>query len=318
MLKLNETPIRTANNFRINNIEIDAQIPEIIPEFENVQIIKENSEIDEAVSNKELVFGNNKELENIVFSKANSKIRIVNNQKNENVKITYTFDEDSQVLLNQIDIVASKNINVVIEYKSETEKECFHAGIIRTFASDGANINVTVVNLLNDVSTNIESYENDIEADSKVYHKLIDIGAKESISNYFSNTIGNKADNDLKTIYLGQGSQVKDLNYIVVVLTKNAGYRKKVLSPAMQKLYRKAYSSYPNVVRTILRRSFMYNKTMNYLDVLERKGEIFVIRPHVKPVSRLERNREALYAFYEHGYHYMERQLEALEEYLEK
>ena len=74
MLKLNETPIRTANNFRINNIEIDAQIPKIIPEFENVQIIKENSEIDEAVSNRELVFGNNKELENIVFSKANSKI----------------------------------------------------------------------------------------------------------------------------------------------------------------------------------------------------------------------------------------------------
>ena len=212
MLKLNETPIRTANNFRINNIEIDAQIPEIIPEFENVQIIKENSEIDEAVSNRELVFGNNKELENIVFSKANSKIRILNNQKAENVKITYTFDEDSQVLLNQI---ASKNINVVIEYKSEAEKECFHAGIIRTFASNGANINVTVVNLLNDVSTNIESYENDIEADSKVYHKLIDIGAKESISNYFSNAIGNEADNDLKTIYLGQGSQEKDLNYIV-------------------------------------------------------------------------------------------------------
>ena len=202
MLKLNETPIRTANNFRINNIEIDAQIPKIIPEFENVLIIKENSDIDEAVSNRELVFGNNKELENIVFSKAKSKIRIVNNQKAENVKITYTFDEDSQVLLNQIDIVASKNINVVIEYKSETEKECFRAGIIRTFASNGANINVTVVNLLNDVSTNIESYENDIEADSKVYHKLIDIGAKESISNYFSNAIGKEADNDLKTIYL--------------------------------------------------------------------------------------------------------------------
>ncbi len=36
-------------------------------------------------------FGNNKELENIVFSKANSKIRILNNQKAENVKITYTF-----------------------------------------------------------------------------------------------------------------------------------------------------------------------------------------------------------------------------------
>ena len=112
-------------NFRINNIEIDAQIPEIIPEFENVQIIKENSEIDEAVSNKELVFGNNKELENIVFSKANSKIRIVNNQKAENVKITYTFDEDSQVLLNQIDIVASKNINIVISTSRKLKRNVF-------------------------------------------------------------------------------------------------------------------------------------------------------------------------------------------------
>ena len=193
MLKLNETPIRTANNFRINNIEIDAQIPEIIPEFENVQIIKENSEVDENVSNKELVYGNNKELENIVFSKANSKIRIVNNKKTENVKIIYTFDEESFVLLNQIEIIASEDINVVIEYKAETEQNCFHAGIIRTFASNGAKINVTVVNLLNDESTNIESYENNIEEDSKVYHKLIDIGAKESVSNYYSNVTGNKA-----------------------------------------------------------------------------------------------------------------------------
>ena len=76
MLKLNETPIRTANNFRINNIEIDAQIPKIIPEFENVQIIKENSEIDEAVSNRELVFGNNKELENIVFLRLIAKLEL--------------------------------------------------------------------------------------------------------------------------------------------------------------------------------------------------------------------------------------------------
>lgn len=103
---------------------------------------------------------------------------------------------------------------------------------------------------------------------------------------------------------------------IVVILTKNEGYRKQVLSPAMQQLYKKAYKSYPNVVRTILRRSFMYNKTMNHIDQLEKRGEIFVLRPHVKPVSRIERNQEALLAFYEHGYHYMERKMDALMAYL--
>ena len=105
---------------------------------------------------------------------------------------------------------------------------------------------------------------------------------------------------------------------IVVVLTKNAGYRKKTLSRGMQKIYRRAYRSYPALVRTIFRRSFEYNKTMNYLDQLEKKGKVFVIRPQVKPVSRLERNTETLHAFYEHGYKLMERKLDALMEYLEK
>lgn len=105
---------------------------------------------------------------------------------------------------------------------------------------------------------------------------------------------------------------------IVVVLTKNRGYRKKVPSPALQKIYRRAYRSYPELVRTILRRSFEYNKTMNYLDQLEKRGEIFVLRPQVKPVARLERNKETLMAFYEHGYKLMERKMDDLLAYLEK
>ena len=55
---------------------------------------------------------------------------------------------------------------------------------------------------------------------------------------------------------------------IVVVLTKNAGYRKQTVSKGMQKIYRRAYRSYPALIRTIFRRSFEYNKTMNYLDQL--------------------------------------------------
>lgn len=96
---------------------------------------------------------------------------------------------------------------------------------------------------------------------------------------------------------------------IVVILTKNQGYRKSVLSPTMQRVYKRAYKSYPNLIRTIFRRSFEYNKTMNYLDQLEKRGEIFILRPQVKPVSRLERNKETLHAFYEHGYKYTERSL---------
>lgn len=105
---------------------------------------------------------------------------------------------------------------------------------------------------------------------------------------------------------------------IIVVLTRNRGYRKKEVSKAVEKMYRRAYRSYPNLLRTLLRRAPYYNRTLNELENLEREGKIFVIRPQVKPVSRLERSQEHLMAFYHHGYDLMEREYDRLMEYLEK
>lgn len=105
---------------------------------------------------------------------------------------------------------------------------------------------------------------------------------------------------------------------IIVVLTRNRRYRKKAVSKAVEKMYRRAYRSYPNLLRTLLRRAPYYNRTLNELENLEREGKIFVIRPQVKPVSRLERSQEHLMAFYHHGYDLMEREYDRLMEYLEK
>ncbi len=104
---------------------------------------------------------------------------------------------------------------------------------------------------------------------------------------------------------------------LVVILTRNPGYRKKRLSKGMERVYREAYRSYPNLLRAILTRSLYYNRTMNHIERLEQEGSIFVLRPQVKTVSRLERNTEILTGFYEHGYHLMEREYDRLMKYLE-
>lgn len=103
---------------------------------------------------------------------------------------------------------------------------------------------------------------------------------------------------------------------IVVILTRNPGYRKKRISKGMAKVYREAYRSYPNLLRAIMTRSFYYNRTMNQIERMEQEGSIFVLRPQVKTVSRLERNAEILNGFYEHGYHLMEQEYDCLMEYL--
>lgn len=103
---------------------------------------------------------------------------------------------------------------------------------------------------------------------------------------------------------------------IVVVLTRNLSYRKKVPPKAIARLYRKAYSSYPNLVRTILRRNQMYNRTLNEIRALEEKGRIFVMRPQIAAISKLERNNDTILAFYQHGYQLMEQEYGRLMDYL--
>ena len=214
-IKVNETPVRTARNFGINNIKIDQmEIPQNVHEFENYSIYAENTQIDSNVSKFKLTYGNGELLENNVFNNSNNKLKLITTESKETVKITYNFDEDNTQLQNLIEIVANGDTDVYIEYNSKTEQKCYHNGIIKVIANKNAQINVTIINLLNDNSDNFEAIENEINENSIVNFTIIDIGANKSISNYYSNIIGENAQNDLKTIYLGKEDQIKDINYI--------------------------------------------------------------------------------------------------------
>lgn len=104
---------------------------------------------------------------------------------------------------------------------------------------------------------------------------------------------------------------------VVLMLTRNPGYRKKMTTKGVANLYRRAYKKYPNLVRTTIRRNFEYNKTMSLIEKLEEEGKIFVLRPLIPTVSRLEKDYDALMNFYEHGYNLMKKQYDELQRYLE-
>lgn len=103
----------------------------------------------------------------------------------------------------------------------------------------------------------------------------------------------------------------------VVILTRNAKYRKKP-SAKTKILYKHYYKEYPELMKTILSRANMYNKQLDFVEKLEAKGKIFVIRPEVRVISRVENHTEKLTAFYQHGYDTMKKQMQDLEKYLNK
>ncbi len=222
-IKVNETPVRTSRNFRINNIKLEnITIPENLDEFKNINIVYEKAQItkNSNVENR-LTYGNGQILEDNVYNHANSNIKVETAQKAENIKLEYTLTDDSLNLVNYIDIVAKHDVNVTIVYKSLTKEAGFHNGIIRLKAQNNVKVNIAIINMLNDNSLNFDAIENKLEANSNVKYTIIDLGGKYSISNYYSDILGENAKNDLKTVYLGKEKQVKDLNYIAELRGEN-------------------------------------------------------------------------------------------------
>lgn len=118
------------------------------------------------------------------------------------------------------------------------------------------------------------------------------------------------------SIPIGRAAKIGNKK-IVVILTRNPGYRKKPTTKAVAKLYRKAYKSYPELVRTAILRNVKYNRQMQMVERLEEEGKIFALRPLVPAVSRLEKDYDTLMEFYQHGYDLMEKEYDRLMKYLE-
>ena len=218
---LNKTPLRTSKNFGINEIELkDFEIPKRIKDFNGLTISGdiEKFEISNDVSKKELTYGNGKELEKEIFDNANQKIKI-EDTKSGILNIDFDFSEENSNLIDNIEIISNtkSKTTIVIKYESDKENKYYHNGIIRLKAKKDSKIDIVIINMLNDKSRNFISIENEIEDDAKVKYTIIDFGGKSSISNYYSNVLGNNSKNDINTIYLGNKNQIFDINYIVEV-----------------------------------------------------------------------------------------------------
>ncbi len=89
---------------------------------------------------------------------------------------------------------------------------------------------------------------------------------------------------------------------VVVVTTREHGYRKEPVSRTAARMYARVYRRYPRLVQAILHIPRHYNAELDELDRLEAQGKLFVIRPpEPVTVSRTERDVAKLQALYDQG-----------------
>lgn len=219
-LKLNETPVRTSRNYNINNIKLEnIEIPEDISKFDNAEITSTLSKviINEQINNFDLTYGAGEILTNQVKNNANKSLKIeITSEQTSEIKIEFNFDNNNVNLVDNIEIVANENCKatVIIKYSAKENNKYYHNGVIKTVAKQNSHIKIILVNLLNQNSNNFISIDNTLEESAKVNYTIVDFGGKNSITNYYSNLIGDDSENTVDTIYLGKENQLFDLNYI--------------------------------------------------------------------------------------------------------
>ena len=97
---------------------------------------------------------------------------------------------------------------------------------------------------------------------------------------------------------------------MVVILTRNKGYRKNEKQLPVPKFI---YRRYPELRKTLASRNAQYNRTMEMIERLEEEGRMTVIRPvHPIEVDRMEKDTDKLRALYQEGYELAESFLSTL------
>ena len=106
---------------------------------------------------------------------------------------------------------------------------------------------------------------------------------------------------------------------IVVVTTREKGFRKTQPSQRMVDLYDDFYGDKPLFLATMLTQEMRYNALMDQLDELEESGRVYCVRPQ-EPITigRFEGDTEKLLALYNRGHREGRETLAGLQAYLEK
>lgn len=217
---LNETPVRTAVNFNINNVKLDnLNIKNKANEFNNIGIKYDDSKIkiEKNTDDFDLNYGISKEFTNAVKNNSNSNMKIlINDNLDSNLNVDFKFDSKNNTLINNFSIIAKENksATIVLRYETKDDSECINNQVLRIALERNSNINIVLLNFMNLNSNNFIAIDSKIADEAKLNFTIVDFGCKNSITNYYSNLIGKNSENFLNTIYLGSKEQFFDLNYI--------------------------------------------------------------------------------------------------------
>ena len=205
-MKLNELRSKTTNGFKVNNLDIDLDLKELnTDKLYSVEGIEVSQKIKEDTITSNI---------GLTYSKYLELTISVDKVYNKPILVNYTFSNEDY-LVSKVIINYKKNskADFIFNYKSLDNNKHFNYLVEEINTLEYATGSITYINNLNDLSTNIMSFNDTVLEESSITHNLIDINGSIRIYNSNLNSIGYNSKNYFNNIYLGKDNDLIDINY---------------------------------------------------------------------------------------------------------
>lgn len=219
---LNETPIRTTNNYDINDIKL---------KLDNVEFKEFNGlTINSKANSTEIVDGEFTSKINLPSDKYYSTKIDIPAYSKENTEAQLVFDKDNNIYIGELVFNVGENAEsrIVIKCNSKddnSDKDGIEPLLnLKVVANLDKNAVATVIveNNISDNTNTFISIENNLEENAKLYTTTLDLSGKNKVSNIYTKLIGDNSEQELRNIYLGKGNDLLDLNYHVETIGKKS------------------------------------------------------------------------------------------------
>lgn len=213
---LNETPIRTTNNYDINDIKL---------ELDNVEFKEFNGlTINSKANSTEIVDGEFTSKINLPSDKYYSTKFDIPAYSKENAEVQLVFDKDNNIYIGELVFNVAENAESRIVIKCNSKDNTDALINLKVVANLDKNAVATVIveNNISDNTNTFISIENNLEENAKLYTTTLDLSGKNKVSNIYTKLIGDNSEQVLRNIYLGKENDLLDLNYHVETIGKKS------------------------------------------------------------------------------------------------
>ena len=210
--RLNQLPVKTTNGFKINDVEVDLELPtyNMLSDYKldgDISLLKIKKEIVENTITSKIGLDIHKYYELNITIPKNVIIE-------KPIFITYDF-KSHDALYSKFNFLFEENssCNFIIAMNSSDHNKHFNYFIESVKSKHNSNGSITIINHLNQNSINLYALENDVLENASITHSIFDLNGKTRLYNIYSNLLNNNSNNIINTIYIGKDDSLLDFNY---------------------------------------------------------------------------------------------------------